>query len=113
MKEWKVEKKAAQQSKPFWKRIRDVLLEQLKGAAVKAALKKLLGSATMGGFQAWVIKFIVTELFEEVAEPLIKLTFRKGMLIYDKADGRMKLKKIRKSKDENDADTYWDTISDI
>lgn len=102
-----------QQSKSFASNLKKSLIDFFKGAAIKAALKALLGSATAGGIKGWIIKYVVTELFEEVAEPLIKLSIRKGLLVHDKIEGKIKIKKINKAKDENDADTYWDTISDI
>jgi len=95
------------------KEVKSLFIKTLEKAVVKTALKKILGSAVMGGFKAWLIKFIATELFEHVAEPVIRLAIRKGQLIYDKTDGNLKLKKIREAKDEDDTDTYWDTIGDI
>lgn len=89
------------------------LIEFLKGKAVKVALKKLLGSAALGGFKAWLIKFIVIELFEEVAQPLILLAYRKGMRVVDEANGKLKVKKIEKAKEEGSEDGYTSTIGTV
>ena len=89
------------------------LIAFLKGSAVKLAIKKILGTAAMGGIKGWIIKIIVTELFEEVAEPLIKLALRKGFLAYDKIDGSIKIKKLEKAKAENNETSYNSTIDDI
>ena len=91
------------------------LIDFLKGSAVKYAVKKLLGTSTgiIGGVKGWLIKYAITELFEEVVEPVIKLAIRKGLLVYDKVDGKIKLKKLEKAKEENDEATYNSTIDDI
>jgi len=69
----------------------DRIKEFLKGKAVKLAIKKILGSAAMGGFKAWLIKFIVTELFEEIAEPIIDLGVRKIGYVVDVVDANFAL----------------------
>lgn len=91
---------------------KDWLIPFLKGAAVKAALKKLLGSAVMGGFKGWLIKFVVTELFEEIAEPLIKAGLNHVGYLYDKVDGNVKVKRIERARSEDDHDTYRATVND-
>jgi len=65
------------------------------------------------GFQGWLAKFLVENAFEYIAKPIVQFVITKGILVYDIADGHFKIKKIKKSKDEGDDKTYWDTISDI
>lgn len=89
------------------------LIDFLKGSAVKLALKKILGTAAMGGVKGWLIKLIVTELFEEIAEPVIKYLIRKGALAYDKAEGKIKIKKLERAKEANNESDYNSTIDDI
>ena len=89
------------------------LIDFLKGSAVKFALRKILGSAVMGGFKAWLVKFIVSELFEHVAQPVILLSLRKGLLFYDKTQGKIRVKKIQKAKEEGDEQTYDSNIDDV
>jgi len=97
----------------LWRAVRDKLVEHLKGKAVRLALKKILGAAAMGGFKGWLVKFIVTELFEEVAEPLIKLAVRKGFLLYDKAEGAIKIKKLNEAKEDGNEEDYRTTIGSV
>lgn len=99
-------------SKPYsvWIFVRNQLIEHLKGKAVKLALKKILGSAVAGGFKAWIIKFIVTELFEEVAEPIIKLGFRKTGYLVDKAGGHYTLRRIENAQNNDD---WYDAADDV
>ena len=85
----------------------------LKDVAVKIALKKLLGSVLAGGPKAWIIKFIVSELFEEIVEPLIKLSIRKGLLLYDITEGKITIKKITSAKEQGDSDAYRRNVSDV
>lgn len=96
-----------------WTAIKKILIEQLKGAAVKAALKKLLGSAVIGGPKAWIIKYIVTELFEEIGEPLIKAAFIKMGYYYDRVEGKIIVKKIHDAREDNDADAYDNATDDV
>jgi len=96
-----------------WAAFKKYLIDFLKGSAVKFALRKILGSAVMGGFKAWLVKFIVTELFEQVAEPLILLSMRKGLLFYDKTRGKIRIKKIQQAKEEGDENTYDSNIDDV
>lgn len=89
------------------------LIKFLKGEFVKLALKKVLGSVAFGGFKGWLVKFIATELFEELGEPVIKYSIRKGQLLYDKAAGEIKVKKYERAKEEGDEDAYSDSISNV
>lgn len=112
----------ANQNKSFWRGFSDSLLLMikgmftkekviafLKGSAVKFAIKKILGAALTGGFKVWLIKFIVTELFEEIAEPLIKLSFRKVGYYYHVKEGAHVLEKIE---DAESRDDWRDSLRD-
>ena len=92
---------------------KSILINFLRDAIVKLALKKLLGNVMAGGFKAWIIKYIALELFDEVLEPLLRLAIRKGMLGVDKIDGAIKVKKITRAKYEDDEATYRNTIGDV
>jgi hypothetical protein len=83
--------------KKFLNNLKPYLIDFLKGQAVKLALKKLLGSAVAGGFKAWLIKYIVTELYEELGEPLLRFGLNKLGYYIDKQDGRKNNKKNRTS----------------
>lgn len=95
------------------KLIKDQLIKFLKSKAVKAALKAVLGSASAGGIAGFIVTYIVEHLFKELAEPMIGYMYRKGMLIYDRADGKLKVKKYERAKEEGDLDTYLSTIGRV
>ena len=95
------------------KMLKTYIINFLKSEAIKLALKKILGNAVAGGFKAWLIKLIITELFEEVAEPVIRLAIRKGQLVVDKTSGKMKVKRIERAKDEGDEDAYTRNIGSV
>lgn len=82
--------------------VRDQIVEHLKGKAVKLALKKILGSAMAGGFKAWLIKYIVTELFEEIAQPVINYGFRKFGYHVEVYQGKKLLKRIENAETDDD-----------
>ena len=102
-------------SSPYknWLLVRDKLVEQLKDRAVKLALKKILGSVMTGGFKGWIVKFIAEYLFEEIGEPIIKLSIRKGFLVVDKISGNITVKKIDRAKEEENEEDYADNIGDV
>jgi len=93
-----------------WMGLRDYLIDLLKRATVKAALKKLV---LVGGIKAWLVTFLVEECFEEVAEPVVKYFFRKIGYAYNRAKGEVTLKKLEQSYEEGDHDTYVDTLSSV
>lgn len=96
-----------------WQAIKKTLIEQLKGAAVKAALKKFLGSAVIGGPKAWVIKYVVTELFEEIGEPLIKAGLLGAGYYYEKIEGKIIIKRIEEAREGNDPHAYDNATDDV
>lgn len=96
----------ASKIKSYLPLFKEQLIKFLKGEAVKLALKKILGSAVIGGPKAWIIKFIVTELYEEIGEPLIRAGLNQIGYYYDKIDGNIQVKKLEKARDQNNADAY-------
>lgn len=99
--------------KAILKRLFNAMIEQLKGAFVKKALKKILGSAVTGGFKVWLFTFILEKLYDEVAVPFFKFSAREGLFIVDKATGKIKIKKWHKAREERDEETYNDLLDDI
>jgi HKD family nuclease len=85
----------------------------LKRKAVKAVLKKVLGTAAGGGFLGFIITYVVEEFFEEVAEPIIKLAFRKMGYLYERKQGKILVKKLNEAidqGDENESDQILDNV---
>jgi len=92
------------------KKLRDWAVEQLKGAFIKAALKTVLGTAAAGGFKGWLVKFIATELYEEVGEPVARAVLIEAGYRLDRYDGKLAVKKLREA---GNADSYDDAADDI
>ncbi len=92
------------------KRLRDWAVEQFKGAFIKAALKAILGTAAAGGFKGWLVKFIATELYEEVGEPVVKAVLVEAGYRIDKFNGKLEVKKLREATDADSHDTAVDDI---
>jgi hypothetical protein len=93
--------------------VKNFVIEQLKGAAVKAALKAFLGTAAGVGFKAWLIKFVVTELYEEIGEPLIKAAFVQMGYYYDRTKGKITIKRIQEARESNNGQAYNTAVDDI
>lgn len=94
-----------------WKAIQDALFAQLKGAAVKAALKKLLGSAAMGGFNAWAVKFIIEVALEQIAIPIAKSLIISTGFTISVVGGKVIVEKMEQAENENNQ-TDYDNASD-
>lgn len=99
--------------KALFATLKQFIIDQLKGAAVKAALKAFLGSAAGVGVKAWLIKFVVEELYEQVGEPIMKAMFLKMGYYYDRVQGNITIKKIREARENNDGQAYDIAIDDI
>ena len=95
------------------RRILQVFIDLLKREAVKSALIKLLGSAALGGIRAWAIKFLVENMFEQVAEPIIRASFIKLGYMYNRAEGEILVKKLNRAKKENNEGNYDSAVDDI
>lgn len=93
--------------------LKSKIFKFLGGELTKLALKKILGSAAMGGFKAWAIKFAVEYLYEEYAVPMMQYLIRKGQLYYDKEKGEIKYKKLEEAKKDGDESTYNDVIDNV
>lgn len=96
-----------------WLAIKELLISQLKGAAFKATLKKFLGTAAGGGLKAWVIKKILTEFSDEIGEPVVRGMLTNVGYIYDKIDGHVVIKRMRKAEQENNSGGYDSAVDDI
>lgn len=95
------------------KNLKNSILEFLKGQVVKLALKKILGSAVMGGFKTWLITFVVENLWDEIAEPLIKAGLVEIKYIKDNIDGKITAKKIDEARRSGDQDSYDDAVDEL
>ena len=96
--------------KSILKSVWEFILEQLKGQAVKLALKKVLGSAYAVGFKAWLVKFVVENLWDEFVEPLMNAALIEVKYIKDKIDGKITAEKIEKARRSGDASAYNDAV---
>ena len=99
--------------KTFFLYFKNAILYFFRGEFIKLVLKKILGSAAMGGFQAWLVKYIVTELYDELGEPILKAGVNYVGYRYDKYKGKVHIRKLDKARDENDENNYNRTIDTI
>ncbi len=102
-----------QTTNSFISKLWKIIVDQLKGKFVTLALKKFLGSGAALGIKGWIVQYIATHLFEEVAVPFLDYIYRKGWLLYDREQGKIKYKKLVKAKERNDEDTYNDVIDSV
>jgi hypothetical protein len=96
----------------YWEVFQQRLTDYLKSAVVKTALLKFLGPMA-GGWQLWLVTFISEYAFEEIAEPIIRLTFRKSGWVYDRIGGDITLKRVKDAKESGDKSKYIIHISGV
>ena len=89
------------------KELTNTLLNILQDRVVKSALSRLIG--TTAGFKAWVLKFVLDEFYDDIAEPVMKLAIRKGLKAYDVSKGGYYNAKFYKARDKKD----WDELKRI
>ena len=92
--------------KKFLQILKSWTIRILKDKFLKFVLLKVVGSAAAGGPVAWVIKYIATEVFDEIGKPFIQAFFRELGYGVDKIDGAIKVEKLEKAKEENDQEAY-------
>lgn len=92
--------------------IRQILITQLKGAALKAALSYFIKSPVLLGFRQWLIKYILEEFFNEIGEPLARGYFYRLGYAYSRIEGKIYVKKLTEAKEENNQSKY-DTVTDV
>lgn len=99
--------------KSFFRALINIIKVELKGRAVKLALKALLKTCPwLAGPMSWFISFAVEHLFEEVAVPLANLVNRKIGYQIDVADGKRVIKKLEESESEEEYDDALDDLFD-
>ena len=86
----------------FLKALKSILIDFLRKEVVKQAIVDLVKSGAFLGFRTWLVRTIVLHLFDEVAKPIIDLSFRKIGYIVEVKNGEYLLKKIQSSTDLND-----------
>tara|TARA_R110000787_G_scaffold5686_6_gene20541 strand:- start:5419 stop:5718 length:300 start_codon:yes stop_codon:yes gene_type:complete len=91
-----------------WEWVQNTLIKFLRDKAVKQILKAVLGSVKAGGIKVWIIKYIATELFDEVAKPFMQYVFRRAGYTYDVKKGEHVLKRIE---DAKDIDAWSDAVN--
>lgn len=92
---------------------KEKILTHLKTNAVKQALIKILGSTALGGFRVYVITFIVNNLFDKLAEPIIELGLRKVGLLYNRTNGKIQITKLNNTDQMENENEYDDIVTDI
>lgn len=90
-----------------WEWFQATLIKFLRDKAVKQILKAILGTAKAGGIKVWIIKYIATELFDEVAKPFMQYIFQRAGYAYDVRQGEHTLKRIENAQD---VDAWSDSV---
>lgn len=101
-------------NKSFWKGLGDYLLALFKTQAVKALMKAIFGaSVRLAGFKLWLVSLAVEVFWDHVGAPIAKLAIRKSLLVYDKTNGHIQVKKLRKAKEAKDEKSHKSAVDSI
>ena len=96
-----------------WPTLKAQLIEHLKGKAVKIAIKAFLKTGAGAGFKAWLIKFVVEELIEEVAIPIMNALQVEVVYSWNRETGKVMAKKLNQAREDGNAEAYDDAADDI
>jgi len=96
-----------------WQRTKDFIVEQLKGAAFKAALLKFFGTTAGLGVKGWIVKQILENFSDDLGEPIVRGMLTQGGYYYDKINGKMDIREMREAEQAGDSDGYDDAVDDI
>jgi len=86
--------------------------DKIKSLLIDFLAKKIFGGV-LTGVKGIIFKFVVSKVFEYVLIPSVNFLIRKGLFVYDKEKGRIKLKNIEEAKKSNDESSYNSNIDDI
>lgn len=96
------------------KKLGTILIDFLEQKAVKAALLKIIGNATIGGFRAKIIAWLIRNIiFDKYLEPLMRDIFSSIGYQFDRIEGKVKISKLKKAEADNDQGAYDDAVDDI
>lgn len=76
-------------------------------------LKQWLGTVIGQRVLKFIIDFLVSRLFSEVVEPLMRVGVIRAGYYYDINDAQEKIKKLKNAEDSNDKKLYIDTLNSI
>lgn len=93
--------------------LKSYLKKSLRSKAVKLALRKILGSAVVAGPLATVIAYLVGEVFDDMANPLINRISNKLGAVIRKWDGEELVLRVKKAREDNDQTNYDSGVDDI
>jgi len=97
-----------------FKSLGPILLKFLEQKAIKTALIKFFGTASVGGFRAKALTWFITEIiFDKALEPIIKSIFNYAGYQIDRGEGYFKFKKTEDARRDNDQVEYDSTVDDI
>jgi len=99
--------------KKIWPSLKPLVIDQLRSAFVKAAVKRVVGTAIGGGFLGAVAKFLAEEFFEDILEPLIRAGFVSIGYTYHRYEGNILITRVRKAREENNVKDYNVVVDDI
>lgn len=104
-----ITKKLSRLFTSFWAYLKQALRSKL----ITSALKRLFGSAALGGLKGAVLAYIAGHLYDELVVPFIDFLERKGMLFVDTQKGKIKIQRLEAAKESHDENAYNDAVDSL
>lgn len=64
-------------------------------------------------FSAYLIELLLGKFYNKLFLPAVKKAIEGGNIIYDKVDGRIKVRKLNKAEQSGSKEDYIDAVNDI
>lgn len=92
---------------------RAFVIDLARKELLKLALSKLAKGFLKGAFGNWLVAFATEYLFEEFVMPLMKSAFNYMGYQFDRAEGKINIKRLRQAEAEGDVEEYDVIVDDI
>ncbi len=89
-----------------WRALRARFIAYLKAEFIQLAFKKLLRTAVGGRFKVWLVKYLVTEFYEEIGLPIIHYIFNEAEYQADVVKGKLIVTKLDEARSKGNEDSY-------
>lgn len=91
------------------------LISILKSMTVKIVLSRIFGiiAVSAGGFKIWLARIILEYGFDKLLVPVINFLIRKGALVYDVTEGKIKIKKLNEAREDGNTQDYNEAIDNV
>lgn len=97
----------------WWAYLKTTLTSLLKNKLIQVSIAKIATYTVVGPVKAWLISFVIENLFDHLVEPLLVELGLQGQYQIDIHNGRKTIKLIKKAREDNNEDAYNRASDDV